>query len=444
MELFTIALFCAILLASLLLKFSILWALLAGLVIFLSLAAVKGFSPKEMFRMTVKGILTVKNILITFLLIGAMTALWRAAGTIPAIVCYSAVLIRPSVFLLMTFLLNSLVSVLIGTSFGTAATIGVICATIGKTMGVNPMLTGGAVLSGAFFGDRCSPVSTSMLLTSTLTEVDPFRNIRNMIRTTPVPLALSCLIYLFLGRGTEAAGTSADMQALFSREFVIHPLCLLPAVVIFVLAVCWVPVKRAMGASILTAIPLCLLLQKLPAADIVRFALAGFAAKDAALKPLVNGGGILSMLRSGAIVCISSSYAGIFEATGLLNGLKSGLKKTADRSSVFAAVLLTGSLTAMVACNQTLSTILTYQLCGDLEPDREKMALHLEDSVIVVAALVPWSIAAAVPLAAADAPSTGVFAACFLYLLPLWRLITSLLPGRASSAPSSRSGKTRG
>ena len=219
----------------------------------------------------------------------------------------------------------------------------------------------------------------------------------------------------------------------------IHPLCLLPAVVIFVLAVCRVPVKRAMGASILTAIPLCLFLQHLPAADIVRFALTGFTAKDAALQPLVNGGGILSMLRSGAIVCISSSYAGIFEATGLLNGLKSGLKKTADRSSVYAAVLLTGSVTAMVACNQTLSTILTFQLCGDLEPDREKMALHLEDSVIVVAALVPWSIAAAVPLAAADAPSTGVFAACFLYLLPLWRLVTSLLPGRASAAPSSRS-----
>ena len=235
MELFTLVLFCVILLASLLLKFSILWALLAGLVIFLSLAARKGFTPEEMLRMTVKGILTVKNILITFLLIGVMTALWRAAGTIPAIVCYSAVLIRPSIFLLMTFLLNSLVSVLIGTSFGTAATIGVICATIGKTMGVNPMLTGGAVLSGAFFGDRCSPVSTSMLLTSTLTEVDPFRNIRNMIRTTPVPLALSCLIYLLLGRGTQAAGSSADMQALFSKEFVIHPLCLFPAVVIFVL-----------------------------------------------------------------------------------------------------------------------------------------------------------------------------------------------------------------
>ena len=106
---------------------------------------------------------------------------------------------------------------------------------------------------------------------------------------------------------------------------------------------------------------------------------------------------------------------------------------------MYAAVLLTGSVTAMVACNQTLSAILTFQLCGDLEPDREKMALHLEDSVIVVAALVPWSIAAAVPLAAADAPSTGVLAACFLYLLPLWRLVTSLLPGRASAAPSSRS-----
>lgn len=85
----------------------------------------------ELFKLSVSGVKTVKNILITFMLIGMLTALWRKAGTIPIIVCYAAQLISPALFLLMTFLLNCFISVLTGTSFGAAATMGVICAAIG-------------------------------------------------------------------------------------------------------------------------------------------------------------------------------------------------------------------------------------------------------------------------------------------------------------------------
>ena len=128
--------------------------------------------------MALDGVLTVRNILITFLLIGILTALWRAAGTIAVIVSYASALIRPSVFLLMTFLLNCAVSVLMGTSFGTSATMGVICATMGTALGVDIRLIGGAVLSGVLFGDRCSPVSTSALLVAELTGTSVFDNIR--------------------------------------------------------------------------------------------------------------------------------------------------------------------------------------------------------------------------------------------------------------------------
>lgn len=99
-----------------------------------------------------------------------MTALWRACGTIPYIICHAAKLLRPEVILLASFLLNCGISVLTGTSFGTAATIGVICMSMGVSEGANPLLLGGAILSGAFFGDRCSPFSTSALLVSELTK----------------------------------------------------------------------------------------------------------------------------------------------------------------------------------------------------------------------------------------------------------------------------------
>ena len=199
--------FCGGLLLCLLLDWSILYALLAGLLLFLLYGRRKGFGWKALLGMALAGVKTVKNILITFLLIGVLTALWRAAGTIPVIVCYAARLIRPGVFLVMTFLLNAGVSVLTGTSFGTAATIGVICAAMGATMGVDARLTGGAVLAGAFFGDRCSPVSTSALLVSELTKTDIYGNIRRMLRTALVPFLLSVAFYFALGLFTAGPPT---------------------------------------------------------------------------------------------------------------------------------------------------------------------------------------------------------------------------------------------
>ena len=199
MEWLVLGLFCGGLILCLLLDWSILYALLVGLLFFLLYGRRKGYSWGELVKMAFDGVKTVRNILITFLLIGVLTALWRAAGTIPVIVCYAAQLIRPGVFLVMTFLLNAGVSVLTGTSFGTAATMGVICATMGSVMGVPVILTGGAVLSGAFFGDRCSPVSTSALLVAELTKTSIFDNIKRMLKTALVPFLVTCAAYTLLG-----------------------------------------------------------------------------------------------------------------------------------------------------------------------------------------------------------------------------------------------------
>ena len=186
-EWFVLALFCMGLLLCLALDVSMIWALTGGLALFLLYGRHKGFSRRELADMVLEGVKTVSNILIAMCLIGAMTALWRAAGTVSAIVSYASVLIRPEIFLLMTFLLNALVSVLTGTSFGTAATMGVICVTMGAALGIDLRLIGGAVLSGAFVGDRCSPVSTSALLVAAVTGTDLYDNIRRMLRTALVP-----------------------------------------------------------------------------------------------------------------------------------------------------------------------------------------------------------------------------------------------------------------
>ena len=423
MEYIVLGLFCISLLLCISLNISIIYALLAGLILFMLYGRHKGFSWKSLISMAINGIKTVSNILITFILIGVMTALWRASGTIPFIVSKASTLIRPSVFLLMTFLLNSMISVLTGTCFGTAATMGVICAAIGTAMGVNPVLTGGAVLSGAIFGDRCSPVSTSALLIAAVTKTDIYDNIRRMVRTAFVPFLLTCAAYAGIGPMLPKDGAVMDLEAIFSRSFRLHWTALIPAIAILLLAALRVNVKLAMSFSILTAIPLSLQLQGVALPELLRAAAVGFAPEDAEVARLISGGGIVSMLRVTCIVCLSSAYSGIFRKTGMLDKIKQLVARLAARTNAYAASLVTSILTCLVACNQTLTILLTEQLCRDEYTAKEDLAIDLEDSAIVVAPLIPWSIAGAVPLASAAAPTAALLTAFYLILLPLWRLL---------------------
>ena len=423
METVILAVFCILLLLCVIWKLSILYALAIGLVLFLLYGRKKGFSWSELLKEAVSGIKEVRNILLIFLLIGMLTALWRAAGTIPTIVCYAVQFIRPWCFVVMTFLLNCMVSVLTGTSFGTAATMGVICTAIADSMQIDPLLIGGAVLSGIYFGDRCSPVSTSALLIAELTGTNIFQNIRQMLRTAAVPFAAACLLYTLAGLAAPHVSANMDLHGLFSRAFCLHWITLLPAAVILILSLLQIHVKIVMLASIAVSLPVCVFVQGVHIAQLPHLLLLGYQTADAELAPMLNGGGIQSMLKVAAIVCLSSSYSGIFQKTGLLNGAKQGIETVSRRTSPYFAAFCTAVVSGMIACNQTLTIMLTYQLCADTEADPGRLAGYLENTAVVLAPLVPWSIAGAVPLAAIGAPTASLLFACFLYLLPLWQLI---------------------
>lgn len=423
MEVLTIGIFCALLIICIITGKSILYALLAGLIIFSLYGKKQGYSWRQISRMALQGAWKVKNILLTFILIGMLTALWRQAGTIPAIICYTVRLIKPSTFLLMTFLLNCLISVLTGTALGTAATIGVVCATMASALGIPSWMTGGAILSGVYFGDRCSPVSTSALLVAELTETGIYTNIKNMIKSALAPFTITCILYLTVSIQLHGKTEMPDLGHAFGSEFRLSWIALLPVAVILLLSVMQAGVKIAMIASIVTAIPVCIGLQNMAFTELPELLLNGFHSTDVAVAAMLNGGGITSMLKVGAIVCISSSYSGIFQATGILNGFQKMVCLLANRTKPYFAVLVTSILTSVMACNQTLAIMLTGQLCSRTEPDKLRFANNLEDSAVIIAPLVPWSIACAVPLTAAGAPGYSVLFAVFLYLLPLCDLV---------------------
>lgn len=426
MELLIILLFCVILIGFVVTGHSIIIALLIGLALFLLYGKYRRHSWSALGQMSLSGVKTVSNILTTFLFIGMLTALWRASGCIATIICYTSGFITPAVFLLLTFLLCSGLSFLTGTSFGTAATIGVICMSIARTMGMDIFWVGGAILSGAFFGDRCSPVSTSCLLVCDLTKTDIYGNIRRMVKTAMVPFLAACLVYLIAGFLTRGGSGSVDVYGLFRPEFTIHPLCLLPAAVILALAFLKVSVKKTMGASILTALPIAIFLQHQSAAAVVKTLILGFQAQTLRVGEVMDGGGILSMLRVACIVCIASCYSGLFRGTGLLDFMEKGLKTVARKTHPFYSVLLTSVPASMISCNQTLAIMLTHQLCERLGLKREYLALYLEDTVVMIAALVPWSIAGTVPLDSIGAPTICLLGGVYLYLVPLWQGLVHL------------------
>ena len=261
------------------------------------------------------------------------------------------------------------------------------------------------------------------LLVSELTGTSVYRNIRNMIRSGAVPFIVTALIYFCVSRNLHGTAEVPDLVKIFGNEFQIGWITLLPAVVILVLSVMQAGVKISMIASILTAIPICIWFQGIPVKNLSMLILTGFHSADSAVASMLDGGGISSMVKVGAIVCISSSYSGIFQETGILDGIQKMVIALADKTKPYLAVFVTAVLTGVVACNQTLSIILTDQLCSRTEADKEKFANYLEDSAVVIAPLIPWSIAGAVPLAAVGAPESSVLFALFLYLLPLWDLL---------------------
>ena len=429
-ELVTMALFCAALIACIITNISIVPALLAGVVMFLIHGKITGHKFATMLS---KGFATMRAasiVVVTFVLIGLLTTLWRAAGTVPFIVANTSSLVRPHVVILLAFLLNCLMSLLTGSSFASAATMGVITMTLGTSMQVPPVFLGGAILSGIYFGDRCSPVSTSAQLAKTLTRTNIFDNIRLMLKTAAVPFVLTCAVYATLALCTHPSNSSIDIAGLFSNAFDLDWVTVLPAVVLVALAIVRVDVRITMTASILTALPICVAVQHMDWTAIGHALVFGFHCADARVAPLIDGGGIVSMVKVMLIVCISSSYSGIFQETELLDGAHRMIASLARHISVFGATLVTSLVASAVACNQTLSIMLTNQLCDHLESDEHRKAINLEDTAVVVAPLIPWSIAGAVPLASVGAPTSSLTLAVFLYLLPIAHWISVSLARR--------------
>ena len=421
-----ILLFSLSLITCLLLKFSVVYALVIGYIIFIIYGLIKRHNLIILIKKSFEGVLTVKNILLVFILIGMITALWRASGTIAFIVYIGSKLISPSILIFLTFLFCAVLSVLIGTSLGTAATMGVICASIGKTMGVNPYYVGGTVLSGIYFGDRCSPMSTSALLIAELTKTNLYTNIKLMIKTSVIPFIVTCLFYLLLGFKSTVSNISVDVTEIFKQNYNLNIVVIIPAILIIILSILKINVKKTMLVSIVISFIIAMFIQRDNIVALINYCIFGYHHPNERLNLMMKGGGILSMVNVSLIVGISSSYSGIFKETKMLVSLKKHLKDFSKKTSSYFVIFLSSIISGAIACNQSLGTILTNELCGELV-EKQKISIILENTVILLVGLIPWNIAMDVPLKTLDIGIMSGLFAFYLYFLPLWNLFVGII-----------------
>jgi NhaC family Na+:H+ antiporter len=388
----------------------------------------RGFEFKDLIKMAFSGAKKSFSVVIILLLIGAVTATWMTAGTVPSLVYYGIQIINPHYFILLAFLLTSLVSLLIGTSFGTVGTIGIALMIMASNSAVNSNLVAGAILSGAYFGDRCSPMSSSANLIASVTKTRLYTNLKNMLKTGLIPLILTSFIYLILSQLYPISITNTILLSEIIKTFNPQPILLLPALIIFILAVFQVEVKISMIISIVIASVIAIFYQQYSLTELLDFIFRGFDLNEPSpLQSILIGGGMIAMSKVVLIVIVSTALAGILAETHVLNFIELFLNKAKSQRQLFLATMFIGTVSAAYGCTQTIAILLTQQLVQkryqSLQLNNEQLAVDLENTVVVISPLIPWNIAGLVPVTLLMSDFSCLPYAFYLYLIPLFNLI---------------------
>ncbi|MCJ8280354.1 MAG: Na+/H+ antiporter NhaC family protein [Rivularia sp. ALOHA_DT_140] len=416
----------------------IVYPLLVSMVSLFILLLKREFKLNQLLSLAWGGSKKSFSVIYILLLIGIVISIWMTAGTVPAIVYYGIQIIQPDYFIFSAFLLTILVSLLIGTSFGTVSTIGIALMIMASGSNVNPHIIAGAIIAGAYFGDRCSPMSSSANLVAIITGTDIYTNVRRMLKTTFLPLVVSLIIYLLISIANPVKIEQNYISSEISRLFNVNPIVLLPALAILLFAWLRVEIKISMLVSILIGLLISLFLQSYSVTDIFRYIIFGFElSSESSLKDIILGGGILSMAKVCLVVIVSTAFAGLFTGTRILESVQKYLNQAKSRSNLFLGTNLVGIASAAFGCTQTIAILLTEELVKDNYQNQElnnyQLAVDLENSVVIIAPLIPWNIAGLVPATILMTDSGFIPFAFYLYLIPLFNFFEMKIKEKSNS-----------
>lgn len=401
------------------------YPLFLGFLIFAFISFKRGFKIKEIIRMSINGVKKSFVVLKILILIGAISSIWIASGTVPAIIYYGIKYMNPRYFILYSFLISCIVSFLLGSAFATVSTVGIALILMAKSTNININIISGAIIAGAYFGDRCSPMSSSANLVATITNSNLYTNIKNMFKSSLIPFILSIVIYFILSIEKTANFMQTNLSILILQNYKINVFVLLPAIIILIFSVLKINVKTSMLISIISSIFITILFQKLTFYYALKVLVLGYHLTSAnPLYHILKGGGIISMWKATVVIFISCALSGIFNETNMLKSIEKILKKAKTRYVLFIYTAIVSIATAAFGCNQSISIILTQHLMNknykNNEVDNYQLAVDIENTAVVLSPLIPWNIAAFVPTTTLGVSSIGFIPyAFYLYLLPI-------------------------
>lgn len=337
-----------------------------------------------------------------FFFIGMLISSWMASGTIPTFIYMALEVINGKFFYAIAFVVTSIIGMSIGSSLTTAATLGVAFMSVSSALGFSEAITAGAVISGAFFGDKMSPLSDTTSLASMIVKVDLFEHIRNMTWTTLPAFVISLIIFAILSPGEAVA--SFEKIALLKKTLIelgyVHWFSLIPFLVLASLAIKRVSALVTLSASILSALVLSFVVQKdFGIEKMMNLLFSGFTSNSGVeeVDSLLTRGGMESMMFSISLVLLALAMGGLLFKLGILPALLEGIKGILKNiPALIVATAGTAIGINFLLGEQYLSILLTGNAFRE---SYEKAGLHLknlsrvlEDAGTVINPLVPWSV----------------------------------------------------
>lgn len=410
-------------------------------------AARHGGSWNDIQNATGRRLAEVLPALLILLSIGVLIGAWVLGGTIPLLVYWGVRLVSPELLVPTAFLATALMSLFTGTSWGSAGTLGVALVSTAIALGAPVAATAGAVVSGAYFGDKISPLSDTTNISAIAAEVSLYRHIRHLLYTTVPSFVVALATYLIIAPAgldaTTGAGSAAGVSGDITRVFSLTPLALLPVVVVVGCIVARVPATLAILASALVALVIGVTLQPFTLHDALLAAVSGFrvtmidgidpAALGDEFRRLAERGGLYSMATTLIVILAAFLLAATMEVSGALDVLIGRLLAAVHSVlGLIAATMAAGATMIAVTSHQGVTALVIGGLFRSAYDERnlarENLSRSLEDAVTITEPLMPWTVSG-VFMASTLGVATIEYApwAVFCYTGPLFSLLIAAL-----------------
>lgn len=412
-----------------------------------------GFTWVKMREQIVKSIGTAMPAILILLLIGGLAGTWLISGVVPALIYYGLDVLHPSIFLFAAVVVSGIVSLATGSSWSTIATIGVALLGIGSAMDYDKAVVAGAIVSGAYFGDKISPLSDTTNLAPAVAGTDLFTHIKYMLYTTVPSMTITLIIFLILGFTNSTPIVTShinEVQKAINETFVITPWLFLVPVILFILIAAKTPPLPALGAGVLLGGLAAIIFQPdiiehlsgitgnyLKASYIaVLQAIYGNTAimtSNPEMNDLFTAGGMAGMLQTIWLIISAMVFGGIMEANGMLKKItQSVLKLVKKDSSLIASTAFSCIFFNITASDQYISIVVPGEMYHDAYKDRglkpEVLSRTLEDSGTVTSVLVPWNTGGATQARVLGVPTLDYLPYAFFNLIsPVMTLIFAYL-----------------